>query len=103
MSYIDNIAAEVRANVAPEYLPDGDTTVLFRLYAVLLLAKGTDVTAEDVHNAWAAWMDAKDPEHPSVRPYNELDDETRAADRPFVEAIRAASRALGDRRRSKPE
>jgi hypothetical protein len=102
LSYIDNIAAEVRANVAPEFLPDGDTTALFRLYAVLLLAKGTDVTAEDVHNAWAAWMDANDPEHPSVRPYHELDAETRAGDQPYVDAIRAASRALGNRR-SEPQ
>jgi hypothetical protein len=53
--------------------------------------------AGDVHNAWAAWMLARDPEHRSIRPFEELDAETQAADLPFVEAIRsAASGSTGD-------
>jgi hypothetical protein len=52
--------------------------------------KGRDVSAADVHNAWAAWMLARDPEHRSIRPFQELDPETQASDLPFVEAIRSA-------------
>jgi hypothetical protein len=43
-------------HVPDRLLPEGDTKPLFRLYALLALTKGRSVTAEDVHNAWAAWM-----------------------------------------------
>lgn len=42
--------------MAADALPDEDTSSLFRIYAVSLLAKGEEVTREDVHNAWIAWM-----------------------------------------------
>jgi hypothetical protein len=88
MSYLDEIAAEIKRRLPPELLPDRDTTPLFRLYAVLALSKGRQVTAPDVHNAWAAWMQERDPSHSSIKPFGELDPETRAADDPYVEAIR---------------
>lgn len=71
-----------------------DVRALFRLYAVLAVAKGEAVTAEDVHNAWSAWMQQADPHHDSLRPFDELDSTTQAADDPYVDAIHAASREL---------
>ncbi len=62
----------------------------YRSYAVLALAKGTAVDASDVHNAWAAWMSERDPGHRAIKKFDELDDETKEADEPFVDAIRAA-------------
>jgi hypothetical protein len=64
---------------------------LFRLYALLALAKGVEVTAEDVHNAWAVWMSGENPGHQSLRRFTDLDAETRASDEPFVEAIRSVA------------
>jgi hypothetical protein len=95
VTYIDDVAAEIRRRLDPELLPEGDADELFRMYAVLALAKGEAVQPEDVHDAWSAWMAARDPGHSSLRPFDELDDETRAADAPFVEAIRAVARAPG--------
>lgn len=73
MTYLDLAAEEIRRHVPEKALPDGDTELLFRLYAVLLLAKGADVTTADVHNAWSAWMQTTHPDHQSLRPFEELD------------------------------
>lgn len=89
-TYLDDLAARIRSEVPAEYLPDGDTSLLFRLYALLALAKGAEVTTEDVHNAWAAWMQERNPEHRSLRPFDALDAATREQDQPYVRAIRRA-------------
>ena len=73
MTYLDLIAQSIRGHVPDDILPDGDTDLLFRLYAVLMLAKGAEVTTADVHNAWAVWMQASDPEHEALRPFGDLD------------------------------
>lgn len=98
MTYLDALADEIRGAVAADALPDEDTSSLFRVYAVLLLAKGEEVTREDVHNAWVAWMLDKGRTHESLVPLAELSAETQAEDSPFVVAIRviARRRALGE-------
>ena len=78
-----------------EALPEGtsvpdNSDSLFVIYAVLMRAKGAGVTASDVHDAWSAWMMRHDPKHEAIRPYKELDSETRAQDEPFLVAIRKA-------------
>ena len=99
MTYIDEVADEIRREVPPQLIPDGDTVDLFRLYAVLALAKGEDVVLEDVHDAWSAWMSARDPNHRSLKRLHELDRDVRRSDEPYLQAIRAAARArqLGHR------
>lgn len=94
MSYLDDLAAEIERRLPADRLPDGDTRSLFRLYALLALAKGHAVSAADVHNAWAAWMQERNPGHRSIKPFEVLDAETQASDEPFVEAIRAVAEQL---------
>jgi hypothetical protein len=91
MTYLAELSAEIEQGVPSNLLPRGDTKLLFRLYALLALVKGADVTAADVHNAWAVWMEQQDPHHRSIRPFEELDIETQKADEPFATAIRAAA------------
>jgi hypothetical protein len=98
VTYLDELASRIEEHVPAALLPDEDGRSLFRLYAVLALVKGRAVTAADVHNAWAAWMLARDPEHHSIRPFEELDSETQASDLPFVDAIRAAASGATDDR-----
>lgn len=88
MSYISELADLIRSEVPAHLLPDEDSDVLFLLYAVLLLAKGTDVTQEDVHNAWSAWMTYLGKGHKSLVPYRDLSVETQEEDKPFLDAIR---------------
>ena len=97
MSYIDEVAKAIHDEVAPDLIPEGDTSALFRMYAVLALAKGDRVALADVHDAWAAWMAARDPEHRALIPFAELSAEVQRADQPYLAAIRdvALARGLG--------
>lgn len=91
--YLDQIANEIRGQIPAASLPEGDTRLLFRLYALLTVAKGDSVTAGDVHDAWALWMQEVDPGHEAIKPFDQLSRETQAQDEPFVEAIRRAAKA----------
>lgn len=101
MTYVDEIASAIRANLDPTALPDGETDELFRLYALLVLALGDTVEPPDVHDAWVIWMSGIDPLHPALVPFEELDRDTAASDRPFVEAIRRTAHAIAPRRHLK--
>jgi hypothetical protein len=92
MTYLDRVAQDIRNEVPPALLPAGDVDLLFRIYAVLALALGDRVTAEDVHNAWSAWALETQGRHESVRPFYELDESTQAQDDPYVAAIRKVAR-----------
>jgi len=98
LTYVDEIADAIQRDVPPALLPDGDTRGLFRMYAVLALAKGVGVDLEDVHNAWSAWMSTRDPDHRSIKPLADLEPAVQDADRPYLEAIRrvARERSLGE-------
>ena len=91
MTYVDEVADAIRRAIPSQLLPDGDTAGLFRLYAVLALAKGDRVVIEDVHDAWAAWMSDQNPAHESLKPLRELSCQVQHADRPYLDAIRAVA------------
>ena len=44
----------------------GQDPALLRLYALLVLTKGTSTTMEDTHEAWAIWRAETYPEHPWI-------------------------------------
>jgi hypothetical protein len=92
INYVDEIAAWIREEIPATLLPDGDTTELFRLYALLALTMGQSVTVEAVHDAWCTWIAKRNPDHPSLVPFDQLEDSARESDLPFAEAIRAACR-----------
>lgn len=89
-SYIEGLASAIRSHVPQDRVPEGDVDGLFLIYAALGLAKGKDVNRRDVHNAWAAWMASEHPSHESIKPFEELDEETKREDDPYVSAIRTA-------------
>lgn len=91
MNYLQDIADAIQAEVPADQLPNEDASALFRIYAVLALAKGSAVTAEDVHNGWAAWMTASNPTHESVEPFDQLSRKIQSDDEPFVKAIRTVA------------
>lgn len=98
MTYLHELAIEIQTEVPDDLQPDEDTTDLFVLYALLLLAKGEAVSCEDVHNAWAAWKVLHGEEHEAVRPFAELSAATQDEDSPYVLAIRR----VAQRHRSGP-
>ncbi|GAA3218347.1 hypothetical protein GCM10017691_01090 [Pseudonocardia petroleophila] len=87
MNYIDQLAYEIREQVPRKDLPDESSLPLFRIYAVLLLAKGGRVDARDVHNAWVAWSNDVNPGHASSVPFEELSRDVALEDMPYVRAI----------------
>ncbi|MFD9367148.1 hypothetical protein ACFWA6_05480 [Streptomyces sp. NPDC060020] len=91
MTYLDPLADMIRSCLPPEAEPPENSADLFRMYAVLLMAKGEQVTEEDVHNAWSAWMQSLNSSHESLVPFRDLSPETRAFDAPYAEAIRRAA------------
>jgi len=97
LNYLDDLADKIRAAVPRSHLPDDDTQDLFRMYALLLLAKGEDVDAADVHNAWVAWMASREPEHESLLPFEALSDDVASEDRPYVKAILLVARSSAGR------
>ena len=94
MNYLDLLAAEIRRTAGPESNPVDEDLPLYRQYAVLLLAKGSEVTAEDVHNAWAAWASDHEPANRNLLPFKELALSSQRKDEPYAEAIRAVARRL---------
>lgn len=88
-TYLDETAHMIREEVPPSSLPDDaqDLPQLFRLYALLVHVKGELVTASDVHDAWSSWMLGRGMDHAALRPYSDLDEETRKEDEPFLRAI----------------
>jgi hypothetical protein len=94
LNYVSEIAERIRREVPQEVLPEGDTDLLFLMYAVLALTVGERVRAADVHDTWSAWMTYRDPSHKSIKPYAQLNSETKNTDQPFVEAIRRVASQL---------
>lgn len=94
MNYVDDLVAAVRDELAPEDRPSSRSDELFRLYALLVLTRGTDTTLEDVHNAWSVWISESDPTHPSLVPFGDLTAEVQAQDKPFQVAIHQVAQRL---------
>ncbi len=94
VSYLDRIAETIRVGLLEDALPNGDTQLLFRIYALLALAKGQDTNGADVHHGWVVWMLSRGEEHPAMIPYSALPASKRAEDEPFAEAIRRTAATL---------
>jgi hypothetical protein len=87
VNYLDKIGAEIQRIADPDAVPPDEDMPLYRLYALLLLAKGKDVIAEDVHNAWVAWASDHDPENRNLLPFKELSLRVQGKDQAYVDAI----------------
>lgn len=88
--YLEDIASAIRSRVPKDALPEEDASELFLSYAVLLRAKGSDVSTSDVHDAWSAWKARTEPAHEALVPFDQLDKATAEQDEVFVQAIRDA-------------
>lgn len=94
MIYLDELAGRIKQAVAQTGSAPVASQDLFRMYALLALAKGTHVSDSDVHDAWVAWMLARDDHHEALVPFGALSKEEQAKDRPFTEAIIAVATDL---------
>ena len=95
MTYLSDVADEIMRELPPDLVPSEGAGDLMLLYAVLCLAVGQAVTAENVHDAWTAWMTARGQEHDSMVPFQELSRHVLGEDEPFVSATRRVAPRLG--------
>jgi hypothetical protein len=100
--YLDAIAAHIKEHIPVDRMPEGRTGDLLRVYAVLLRAKGADVTLSDIHDAWAAWMAMQESEHESLVPHEDLPVDVQEQDRVFAMAVRRAATESGRSSGSRP-
>ena len=94
MNYIDALAR----NIFDRTLRDGEPKEmtpedarLYRIYAVLALAKGRETTSRDVHDAWSAWRADTMPEHRSLIPFEDLAPNVQDYDDAYRDAIHAVA------------
>jgi hypothetical protein len=90
MTYIERLIAEILTEFPKlEGKPE-----LVDLYAAIVLAKGIDLTNEDVHDAWAIWQNRIRPDHRSIIEYDKLTPEVQDLDTKYTRGlVHAALRA----------
>lgn len=93
--YLDRMAAEI-GRLCLMDMDDDEQRRLLRIYAVLAFAKGSNVTSEDVHDAWSAWRWETRPDHPCLVPFSELEPYAQRLDDMYRDAIAQASRDRGN-------
>ena len=94
MNYLVEIANRIRASLPHKSVPENSDD-LFLMYAVLACAVGTATTAENVHDAWTAWMATRGEDHDSMIPFAKLPASVQREDEPFAEAIRRVAADVG--------
>lgn len=89
--YLESLAESIRSEVLRSAdIPD-DSEELFLIYALLCRSKGRTTTLEDVHDAWAIWMAARNPLHPALVEFAQLSHNQQQEDVPYLNGIHAAS------------
>lgn len=94
-TYIDEVVERVSAESGIK------SKLLIRYYALLVLIKGENITASDVHDGWAMNMNFKERtdycyghDHLSLVPFDELSEECQHKDDKFVERLKKIARDL---------
>ncbi len=85
-------------NILIEEVGDTLEEGLADLYALLLFSRGSEVTAEEVHDAWSLWRDRSKPDHKSLIPFAELEPDVQRLDDRYVNAIKRAAQRLAEER-----
>lgn len=96
VNYIEDIATAIYLHVHPRGSIPDDERGLYLIYALLALSVGKHVTSRHVHDAWSAWKATTDPEHDSIRPFEDLEAEVQQEDQPFVRAIHDVALGLSE-------
>lgn len=89
-TYIDNICEKVQEATGLK------SKEIVKMYALLVLTKGKDITLEDIHDGWSMVMNFKESnppycyghEHKSIVPFEQLSKETQERDVKYLEALR---------------
>ena len=102
MNYIDKIACDIGDHCGIRGVDrDENGMRLLRIYAVLALTVGENVTWENVHDAWAAWRSDANPHHKSLIPFADLAPNVQALDAKYADAIAKVAGRLREQGKDK--
>ena len=94
-TYIDEVVEKVKEKTGLK----GKN--LIRLYALLVLVKGENVTLEDIHDAWSMDMNYREQnpycyghEHRSIVPFDKLSKETQDKDKEYLDALISVAKEI---------
>lgn len=87
MNYIQNIKVALKKQ--PEM--EGCEDELLDLYTLLVLVKGQETTASDIHDAWAVWQNRMYASHRSIVPFENLPADMQELDKPYKNAVARVS------------
>jgi hypothetical protein len=96
--YLNDIAKVIKSHIPEERMPSENAEELLNLYAVLVRAKGTNVTESDIHDAWSTWIVKQNKEHESLVPYEDLTPDVREQDVAFTDAVRKTAYDLNSQK-----
>ena len=60
---------------------------LLETYGLLVLVVGENCTNEHIHDAWSTWQNLTQPDHRSLKPFDELTKEVQDLDEPYRRAV----------------
>lgn len=83
MNYIQTIKAQLDAALQ---MP-GEYKEVLHVYTLLVLVKGKDCTSQNVHDAWGIWANNRNPDHPSLIPFDALTKKGQGLDDLYRDAI----------------
>jgi hypothetical protein len=67
---------------------------LLEVYALLVLTVGVDCTNEHIHDAWSIWQNKTQPNHKSLKPFDELIKEIQDLDEPYCNTVIKVAKLL---------
>lgn len=84
MNYIQKVQDELEKRLKMRGTPyEG----LLETYCLLVLTVGNSCTQEHIHDAWSVWQNKTQPDHHSLKPFNELTKEVQELDEPYRLAV----------------
>ena len=60
---------------------------LLETYGLLVMTVGVNCTNQHIHDAWSIWQNKTQPDHRSLKPFNELTKEVQDLDEPYRQAV----------------
>jgi len=84
MNYIQKVQDELEKRLKMRGTPyEG----LLETYGLLVLTVGKNCTQEHIHDAWSIWQNKTQPDHRSIKQFNELTKEVQELDEPYRLAV----------------
>ncbi len=84
MNYVKKVKNLLEKELKMKGTPYED---LLDVYGLLVLTVGFECTNENIHDAWSIWQNKAQPNHKSLKPFDELTKEVQDLDEKYCQAV----------------